>query len=67
MINIPRGNYDDIFSNIIFFMILNDHFACDRLHIRDVPENGKSDLLLFEDTSMSDFDSSFKRLSFSRL
>jgi len=54
----------DVFSHVVFVMVFFDHAFGDGLHVADVSQNRKADLLSFEDASMCDLYSSLERHRF---
>lgn len=64
MVDISCGCHDDVLAHVIAVVVLLDHISWNCLHVVDVPEDGKSHLMVLVYSPVCDFDRGFQRLTF---
>ncbi len=64
VVNVSSCTNDYILPNVIGVVVVFDHLSRNGLHVMNVAENGESHLMIFVNTTMCNFQSGLKRLTF---
>lgn len=64
MVDVSSCTNDDILPNVIGVVVIFDHLPGNGLHVVNITKNGESHLMVFINTTMGDFQSGLKRLTF---